>query len=322
MKAEIQQYLNRSLLEDLANRLNTGDVVSWLDDVAQDLSNIGRRANGAVAITKKLLATRNIARVQPRANMVKAAYIIPGPEGYEIYYNQQIDEYPWPTASMHRRFVVAHEIGHTLWFKPDGKCEPLSDRQTTRFGDMTIEYLCDRFAAALLLPRGALQEYLQGRDACKGQPLLHLVPGLARHFGLWEQAAARRLVHEVAGLNMAVVCARRDEDQEAKDERWKVSWCAVPLHVRIAGMVKGFAIPFKTSSRIIPSDMLPEEPSDGIGVTRTCILDMRWKYGCTPQREGRKKGRASGPLRLLSARDDMRGFAYREGGRLYVAVPL
>src|ERR1700737_4208792 len=138
----LQAFTNRYLIDDLQTRLGTDDLLAWLDAEADQLSSEGRIPAGYIHFSEPLLQKRKIRRICEAAVVGKACIKPSQDEYYEITYN--------PILSHHAlRFAIAHEIGHTYWFKPGGGAKPLSPLQRRLGSDPDIEDLCNRFAESL-----------------------------------------------------------------------------------------------------------------------------------------------------------------------------
>ena len=191
----------------------------------------------------------------------------------------------------------------------------------SHFGsDPTIEYLCDRFAAALLLPR---QLFLQsarhlGLTDQAQVPFLHLIPQLAERFRVGEQAVARRLFFHLLPRSIAILCIQQKVDSVRGGEaqrKWKTSWCALPADLHQRQMVAGLRIPLEANGRVIPNSMIPHV-RDGLSVE--CELDSRWWRGlqAQPERQSRQ------PFSLQQGEGGHIGFVGRVGDSLYIAHPV
>lgn len=87
-----------------------------------------------------------------------------------------------------RRFTLAHELGHICLSQLAG---PLTYHELaqTRDSHHEEEFLCDLFASALLMPRPAIQPYVDGDAAIS----LSTVNRIARAFKVSKSAVLRRL---------------------------------------------------------------------------------------------------------------------------------
>lgn len=307
----VDRVLNTALVRDLEVRLRTPDLFRWIDEEAERLAQKGLTARGSVDFNEAICHERRIVRIAER-DLSGDACMEDLDDGFVIYYRPRL-----PIPRM--RFAIAHEIGHTYWFEANGGRKPLSPFQSPFGTDPTIEYLCDRFASALLLPRNSFLSRI--KRLCHSDevriPPLHLIPRLAKEYSVAEQAVARRLFFDIRSQRVAVLCVEREatsgDRQEAAD-RWKAIWCALPAELHQRQSVSGFSIPLKTYGRVIPNNMIPQVQSDtSVG----CILDQRWWVGLQAQPKEISK-------RKLSAKSEgcgHAGYVGRAGDLLFIAHP-
>lgn len=115
----------------------------------------------------------------------------------------------YPTA---RAFSLIHEVGHLL-LGSDAICRPAPDG----FGkDTSAEPWCNRFAAAVLMPRSLLESSTRFHELMSGEIVLGSAKSLAKEFGVSEVALLRRL--ETFGH---IATAEYQRLEREADERWK-----------------------------------------------------------------------------------------------------
>jgi hypothetical protein len=309
--------INRFLVEDLQNRLGTSDLFFWIEIEAEGLAGKGLASTGFVHFSNPLLKARKIRGIF-KDNVVGDACIKPSNgELYDIYYQHGL-----PFTKL--RFSVAHEIGHTYWFAPGGGAKPLSPIQRKLGRDPNIEYLCNLFAEAILLPRTLLIHYTKEllKKYDNTDIPLHIIPTLSTKFRVAEQAVARRLFSSTDSALEAIVCLRLSTKpikpsslESANGTRWVTSWCSI-LNCSSYSKegVSGFSTPLRRSGRNIPSVMIPELPE---GKTTTLYLDGRWWEGLKKQ----PSHTARIPLDRVPPKQVREGYATRIGERIYLALP-
>lgn len=108
-----------------------------------------------------------------------------------------------------RSFSLLHEVGHLL-LGGDAMCKP-----TGWMDGQTEEPWCNRFAAAVLLPRSELQANPRYHELISGEVKLGSGRALAREFGVSELALFRRL--ETFG---EITNAEYQALQDASDADW------------------------------------------------------------------------------------------------------
>lgn len=282
--------LNWLLINDLERKLGVDDLPSWLDEEAERLSHFGTtHAKWEVVFTDALLKERNIESISA-ANVSGDASISLGPRNkYEIFYKPGLPDFgPYYP----RRFAVAHEIGHTYWFENAKSCKPLSSAQRVSGPDSTIEILCNRFAASLLLPKRRVSDALHFLAAETKSDVLPLpvIPVISEYFKVAERAVAQRLFFSHDPDLRAIVCLRNLDVANLDDaplldlhdtipaSKWVSSWCALPSGVSESRFEVGTRIPL-ASRKLIPFGMLPDVPS---GEVCRLTVDSRWVWGATP----------------------------------------
>lgn len=284
--------LNSALWQDLQLRLATNDLIEWLEVESERVAALGRTHQNRIAFVGELLRDRRIATIQPKPFISALATIVSGSRGYEIFYRpfQQLED---------QRFWIAHEIAHTFWYAPDGLGRPLSPLQSAVGDDSTIEWLCNRGAAAILLPRLSFSEM-----SAQMPGNLHSISSIAKQYLVPERLVARRLLHELAGKTSAVLAVRI----EAKDgqSHGVVRWMAdTPHRTRGKRQVRG---------RLVPCEMLPNISSQ---TTSEVELDGRW-WLLLNHRLGRQRTRPLSQERPLPTN---KGWVGRDHDTWYLALP-
>jgi Zn-dependent peptidase ImmA (M78 family) len=111
-----------------------------------------------------------------------------------------------------RTFSLLHEVGHLL-LGGDAMCKP-----TGWMNGHSEEPWCNRFAAAVLLPKAEVQASPRYHDLISGEVTIGSGRALAREFGVSELAVFRRL--ETFG---DLTNAQYKELQDASDDGWEPS---------------------------------------------------------------------------------------------------
>jgi hypothetical protein len=282
--------------------------------MGNDLSEFGQQRGGFIDFTQALLAERKVKRLR-EADIVGLAQLRPNGAGFEILFR------PKPALEI-RRFAIAHELGHTLWYRRGAPPQPLSPYQHGVGGDLTIELLCQRFAAALLLPSGKLRDWVSrsGLFPENDPPPLNLIPLIAKRYLVSELAAARRLLQDVFPRKLGLICIRRESTQlglllnNGDESRWVTSWCAVPWGYMLR--IRGRAIALKGHGRRIPQGMVPN--AIDCGGSTACMLDSRWWDALKPE----PPAAARIPLKHRKEGAQKPGFVWGDSERLYLALPL
>lgn len=264
--------VSKLIIDDLQKRFGCSDLFDWLDLQAEHLAVFGTdQTTHGVKLTKQIFAARSVIGVEQRSALNQEACILPVAGGFKIQYRQGL-----PRAR--RRFAIAHELGHTFFFREPGSSRAESKLQGAE--EPTIEVLCDFFAGALLLPRRRFLDKIEslGWDGYQqGIPPLHLVPMLAQEFAVAPQAVARRMVFDIFASHRIVFCVKRNVDEPM--EPWHTVWYAASAasHNR---MPTGWRIALDSHGRKLPPELIPDTPK---GETRKAMIDGRLHVAASPQ---------------------------------------
>jgi hypothetical protein len=177
---------------------------------------------------------------------------------------------PFGSVEDHR-FWIAHELAHTFWYSRDSVGMPLSPHQRAIGSDPTIEWLCNRAAAAILVPKGLLEAILreEGYKLNEETPPLHLIPSFARKLRVPQRLLARRWFHDILGIPKNILCVESDRGINSKQlmhGRFRISWEAI--YTKLA------KLPKKLQGRIV--DFSYESSDNFVGTSRA-KLDGRWR---------------------------------------------
>lgn len=102
---------------------------------------------------KKILKIRNIFSIA-HGDITSLSQLLPISHGFKIMLNNNIFAYVRSTHGRFR-FSIAHEIGHTYFYKHDNK---IPNRPNNDSGSRAEERLCDIFAAELLMPESMIKK--------------------------------------------------------------------------------------------------------------------------------------------------------------------
>jgi hypothetical protein len=244
--------LNQALWQDLERRLGTRDLLEWLEVTCERLATLGQTHTGAVDFSGALLRDRNIQSITRKPYLPALQTIVPTHAGYAINYGpfQHVQD---------QRFGIAHEIVHTFWFAPGSAGKPLSPLQRATGDDPTIEWLCNRGAAAILLPRSEVLGL-----ANQVPMVLHQIASTAHRYLVPERLAARRLFHDLARSHLSLLAVRHGST-------------AAPTHAnRVSWFAPSPTAPENRKTidrRLVPHEIMPDVPP-----ARTCQVgvDGRW----------------------------------------------
>lgn len=260
------------LIAELQHQLGCTDIYGWLEGEAERLVALSSEYSlGQVKLSREIFAHRGVLRVAECPGLNQDACIVPVSGGYQINYRKGIPK-------QRLRFALAHELGHTLFFSPDGSGSPLARMQNHE--DPNIETLCDFFASALLLPKVRLNKILKDLEPDNGvtvNPPLHLIHSLAETFGVAPQAIARRLVFDLWQSHRTIFAIK--QIVAAKNDGWRTMWFASvatsPEHTPT-----GWRIPLDSNGRKVPADIVPIIPN---GKTVRILLDGRLRSASSPK---------------------------------------
>ena len=305
----------RGVLDDLQIILGTSSIREWIDEKAEQLAQLGAVPTGRIEFTPAMLQARRISEIRPR-QLPGHARIVPTQAGYRIDIHASL-----PLNV--RRLRIAHELGHTYWFAPGGEGKPLSSAQVDPYWDPDIEFLCDRFAAALLLPRTAILQRLATQN-CSQEPIITIlnhIPELAARYQVPERIVTERVAFSLFDRDSPIFCARQVplrlqlSPKDAAPDSWNLSWCAVPDQLVSRKTTAGIKMQKSQSvnRRKIPVDMIPDWASNE---TEQGLIDGRWYRLLT----GQESVTAVGPLSRQTEIPQRRGYARRVRDRIYVGL--
>ncbi|MGO8697352.1 MAG: ImmA/IrrE family metallo-endopeptidase [Limisphaerales bacterium] len=285
--------LNAALWRDLESRLGTRDLIEWLEVEAERVAALGRSQRGCVGFSTALLRDRSINLVQTKPYLPGLQTIVPKAQGYVINCSpfQRVED---------QRFGIAHEIAHTFWFAPDGGGRPLSPLQRTIGEDPTIEWLCNRGAAAILLPRGELKGILDHE-----LKVLHEIPSFAKRYVVPERLVARRIFHDLAHKDLSVLAVQLRASNGLRRNGEIIWFAPAPSKVLVGD---------KPQSRVVPRDLLPEVAT---GTTAEVELDGRWWLLA----ESASSSRRARPLGNCPPMQPHRAWVGRNGDAWYMGLP-
>jgi hypothetical protein len=264
--------VSKAIITSLEERLGCSDLFDWVESQAESLSALGNGSSTQrTRLSQAVFAARSIIGVELDAGLRQNACIVPAKGGFKILYTQGL-----PRAR--RRFAIAHELGHTLFFRAPGSTKALSGLQSGE--DSTIEALCDFFARAFLLPKRCFSRRIDTLDRASRDeriPPLHLVPILADEFDVAPQAVARRMVFDIFGSCEVVFCAKRTAGRTAAP--WYAVWYAAGVD-SLGRMPTGWRIPLDRNGKALPSELIPSSPK---GETTRALIDGRLFAAASPQ---------------------------------------
>ena len=271
--------LNRSLIADLQRALGTTSILEWIETECSRLASFGLSNGVCVRLTKQLLDKAGIREVVSAVRINGLAAITPCDDGgFKISLKPIL-------SKQDRRFWIAHEIAHTLWYRKGSSPPPLSNMQARYGADVTIEWLCNRAAAALLVPRVLLHDQ---QDSCFGQlraGQLHLLEKCAAELDVPPRLLARRLWHDIQSERKVILAV---EDLQEDRSKAVVRWAAVPD-------VIGREFRHRVERKTVPSQSLPRLAQAKSGDVR---LIGQWRSFLSGCLFGRRATSFKGQLKI------------------------
>jgi IrrE N-terminal-like domain len=150
----------------LRRRFGVDSPLDWAEAAAcRLLQEVGQSA--VPVDLAPLLAARKATAVLFEHRLPCEARLERGPAGFRVRLAGSLAR---DSKEAHRRFVIAHELGHTLFY--DLNEAPPERLIRLPLHDPVEEETCDNFAAALLVPRWYL------RDVCRELPSEEDYPAL------------------------------------------------------------------------------------------------------------------------------------------------
>jgi len=305
-----------AIFRDLKKQIQTNDLLQWIETRAKELSELGKTRTGEIIFTQKLRDACKIIEIIA-GKLGSRAQILVERDGFRIIFRPQLTEDA-------RRFAIAHEIGHTIWYRPESGATFRSPTSVAH-NDHVVEALCDYFAGALLMPNSAVLSILEANKKFKDGilvPPLHLIKQLAKKFNVQERIAAWRLLLLGNFGEHIILCARDKSNRNGRlfkidDKRpeWESLWYTTGDLFSKIRTVKGYAVPFNTKRRL-PQEMIPIVANS---MTQTINLDNRWWIGLKPLpiKEARRS------LKYIRNKKAVRlGHALFHEHYLYLALPV
>jgi hypothetical protein len=144
--------------------------------------------------------SRDIGLVVEEREMIPEAVMQPVDGRFHVYLQSNFKEFAG--TGIRRRFSLAHEIGHTLFYEQrEGELKPRKDSPR---GEQ-LEFACHRAASMILVPNKVLKEEMRQKGVNSGDDII----ALARKFEVSIEVMSRRL-HELRAFenNWAPVLVR------------------------------------------------------------------------------------------------------------------
>lgn len=141
-----------NLLSNSITEVTEGrSFVSWAESIAQILVNETSHNRNEVDLNK-ILSKRNIVIQESNNNPYESykANLVNKETYYELYLNPSKIN-----SSIEKRFILAHEIAHTLFYTNSN--DGLNKRISLSFGSKQIENICDYIALCLILPQDSIE---------------------------------------------------------------------------------------------------------------------------------------------------------------------
>jgi len=201
------------ILDEYRQALDAPDLLDWIETSADELSLLGRGKYGIMMNTHVLLA-RNIYDITVGsrfAGVARLSKLTTG--GYRIDVNRMVAG----LSTSDYRFWIAHELAHTYLVQHD-TLESLS-RTRSRTGTSSVdEWLCNRFAAAILVPRWLTKRSQNAFEPGRLLSELFRLESLATKLDVPERMLARRVFHELNEVSHVVLKLGERKQIEIKND--------------------------------------------------------------------------------------------------------
>lgn len=245
--------INGALIADLERRLRTHSLLHWIEETAQELSRHGSRGTW-IDLSKELLQQVGVESNIYSSTVLGTSHLRVEESGSALIEHRNF------RSLEDRRFWIAHEIGHMMWRDPKAKQRALSPFERQLGADPTIEWLCNRFAAALLLPRNLLAQTFVKHSGVSTDKVpccdVKWVPIMAHALQVPERLLVRRIFHDLMDSDLFVVRVALTERGLNSPDSGVVLWEAIPR--------RSLNRPKSLYKRRIPVNALPsDEVTDG-----------------------------------------------------------
>ena len=250
--------MNQLLVTDLQRICGTPDLLVWLEGRCSGLARLGISNRCVVLTSKSLLESARIAEIVCASKINGLACLTASAlNGYKISVRGFL-------SSQDRRFAIAHEIAHTFWYRTDATGIPLSRLQAPYGIDETIEWLSNRAAAALLVPKLFLEDYPHDTLIQVYMGSLHLLQRCAHQLDVPERLLARRVSHDL--LNQQNILLGLDVPTREESDAC-IDWALLPQSARQEDRRK-------LERKRIPRNAIPQIPQ---GQTKQTTISGRWR---------------------------------------------
>jgi Zn-dependent peptidase ImmA (M78 family) len=130
--------------------------------------------------------------------------------------------------SARKRFSLAHELGHTFFYKNEGTGPRHAIGIMDRTEHLAEERVCNQFAGFLLMPTDELQRRFGGLEECHPSDLLDRLESTSGLFSVSKEALTRHA--EALGLSsppwLVLQSSFRATPRGSQDKHLRMDWCA------------------------------------------------------------------------------------------------
>lgn len=249
------------IIREYEDALGVRNLEQWIEDAANELSILGSNGNPCVRLNADVLRARRVRTVCADTKFSGLARLVPESGSFRIEINRKLAA----SSTCDRRFWIAHELSHTFLLKRDG-LTPLSETKRLT-GLITVdEWICDRLAAAILVPRWLIEDFWGSALAQEVSQRFFQLGRWAELFVVPERLLARRLLHDVLIRQDLMI---RVKVQSQRNAGHLIRWAALPPH-------------FSSDDRkrleraVLPRTLLPEVGHGEIATSVNSLTLQSW----------------------------------------------
>lgn len=210
------------IYEEYRRLFGAESVEEWIENAADNLSILGADKAGCIRLNHQVRTKRNVREVTYHTRFGGLARLVSvDGESFRIELDRRITR----VSTRDRRFWIAHELAHTYLVKAC-TMDYLSHTRQVTGNDSVDEWICNRLAAAILVPmwvvedRGGVDEVAHDF----GEQLWKL-SAWADVLDVPERMLARRLFHDLAGIDDILL---RLEPRKNGGVGFECKWAALP----------------------------------------------------------------------------------------------
>ena len=206
----------------LSNILANKSLLDWIDD---QLSHFFKKSSQLIPPIniENLLKIRKINKIQIKQDITWGTLrVVPNGFIIEMTPHRKHNTY-WG------RFVIAHEIAHTLFYDIDQ--EPPKNLVQRNINNYDLEWLCSYIARNILVPKQCAQDFLDKSKNYEKAFSLNTLIQFERKFRVPRRIMAERLIEDLNFSNCIILQFQKTQNRNNTNGRKEIIWI-LKWHVR------------------------------------------------------------------------------------------